>query len=100
MLGICTDCRKPKNVNLPSHYDPKWLTYNRPSIEWRCKECYWKAVSNMTGEAMQKAVSDMTGEPTQIEIRKTYLMPYSSVIPFLSTIAFIIMTCLEIAWHS
>ena len=88
MLGICADCRKLKNTNLPSHYDPKWLTYNRPIIEWRCGECYWKAVSNMTGE------------PTQIEIRKTYLMPYSTVIPFLSTIAFIIMTCLEIAWHS
>ena len=88
MLAICEDCRKLKNVELPSRQDPAWLEHAHPDVKWRCATCYWKALANVTGQTLE------------IEIRKTYLMPYQTVIPFLASIAFIIMTCLEIAWHS
>ena len=86
MIGKCQDCGKLKNVNLPSGYDDLWLIRDHPAVKWRCVECYGKAIT--------------TNHPVQIDIHKHYLMQYQAVIPFLASIAFIIMTCLEIAWHS
>ena len=88
MIGICEDCHKIRNTKLPSDYDTHWLRNDHPSVQWRCAECYGKALANVTGK------------PTEIEIHKHYLIQYQAVIPFLASIAFIIMACLEIAWHS
>lgn len=88
MLGICDDCRKLRNVKLPSGYDPLWLVRDHPSIKWRCAECH------------AKALADISKRPIEIEIHERYLIRYQAVIPFLASVAFIIMTCFEIAWHS
>lgn len=88
MLGICVDCHKPKNTHLPSGYDSEWLNHQHPSIDWRCESCHWKKMA------------EITNRPIEINIHRHYLMPVNRVIPFLASIAFIIMVCLEIAVHS
>lgn len=89
MIGKCASCHRVRNTQLPSGYDSEWLSRgNHPPVDWYCPECYWRELAQIEHK------------PLEIEIYKTYLMPYRHIIPFLATIAFIIMMCAEIAAHT
>jgi uncharacterized protein YggT (Ycf19 family) len=38
--------------------------------------------------------------PTTYNVTVRYLMPLKHILPFLAGLAFIVMVCLEIAWHT
>lgn len=83
----CEDCGKFRNSKLPSSYDDTWLN-NNISIAWRCESCYLIAKAKKQNKTVQ------------ITENRRYLIKMSQVIPFLWSLAAIIMICLEIAWHS
>jgi hypothetical protein len=87
ILWRCNDCRKLGWTGLPSAFDPGWISRPIP-VEWRCRPCY---------EARRAEVDEKTVEI--IEVRK-YLIRMREVVPLLSSVAIIVMTCLEIAWHT
>ena len=90
MIGKCYRCRKIRNTKLPSGHDPvKWIVrpYQVP-VEWTCESCYYIMIE----ESKRNTIG--------VVEEKRYLMPMAQVIPFLTSIAAIIMICLEIAWHT
>jgi hypothetical protein len=90
ILGRCEDCGKIRKTGLPSDYDKDWLRKPHQSIKWRCLPCY--TIGNDT-PIHERMIATLTEE-------KYYLMKPYQVIPFLSSLAAIIMLCLEIAWHT
>jgi hypothetical protein len=95
MLGKCEDCGRIRNTRLPNGWDPDWLNGGPlcgVGVSWRCAECTVKAASLRETQ---------TGRPhsTEIVIDVRYLMPLRHVVPFLGSIAFIIMMCLIVAHH-
>ena len=89
MFGRCEDCGKIRKTGLPGDYDKDWLTGPHQSIKWRCLACY--TIGNSTPP--ERMIAILTEE-------KHYLIKPYQVIPFLSSLAAIIMLCLEIAWHT
>lgn len=88
MLGRCAKCRKIRSTGLPSDHNSKWLEGPSVPVEFYCGECYWQLYA-----ASGNRILDIT-------YNDSYLIRYEQVVPLLATIAFIIMVCLEIAWHS
>jgi hypothetical protein len=75
-------------MGLPSHFDPDWLSRSAPDIAWRCKACYWTAKAKMNDKE------------AEIVIERRYLIKLRELVPALSSVAAIVMICLEIAWHT
>jgi hypothetical protein len=90
-LGRCYDCKRIRMTGLPSDYDRGWLTrYPHLSVEWRCRTC------NKIG----RIELGMEQKTVEVVERRVYLIKMREVLPLLTSVAVIVMTCLEIAWHT
>jgi hypothetical protein len=88
ILMRCHDCGKIRKCGLPSSFDTDWLNSRSPRVDWRCKTCYWVKKGEM---------NDKTVEVIE---ERHYLIRMREVVPFLGSIAAIVMICLEVAWHT
>lgn len=84
----CYECRKIRMTGLPSDYDHDWLDNVHLSIDWRCKTCQGAKMAEKLGKAVE------------IIDERHYLIKLREVVPVLSSVAAIVMICLEIAWHT
>jgi hypothetical protein len=91
MLGKCERCGRIKSTRLPSGHNNRWLDSVEIPIKWYCANCYWYL--HLNGNAKP-------GDVIEQVIVHRYLIKTYEVIPFLASIAVIIMVCLEIAWHT